>query len=406
MKKFMAFFMAVLLLSSCSTISKAPTVVTSLPVVSGIVAKGGIRSIGLQWNPVNDKRVEGYIVYRAGSINGPFEKIATIPDKLKTSYVDNGGFLKHLEDNTIYYYKVVVYSKNGIGPAGKIVSARTLPPPQSPTVIHATGGLARMVVLRWQPPADDTVVAYNIYRSLKKDGPFKKVGRVNGYVNTMFIDKNLKDGTTYYYSVVSVNYKGVEGDIEAVVSATTKFKPAPPSNLSATPTGAGQLTIYWWPSMTPDVVKYRIYRSPDNSSFGLVGEVPSSKLSYVDKGLDAGKIYYYYITSVDKDGLESKPSKVYAFKTKPLPEPPTGISVKQVGSKVVLSWSKGSPDTVKYEVFRRHFLILTQKIAITENTYYTDDDVSKNTTYYYYVKAVDKFGQESKPSPEVKIRVQ
>jgi len=76
-----------------------------------------------------------------------------------------------------------------------------------------------------------------------------------------------------------------------------------------------------------------------------------------------------------------------------------------VGKSVVLNWDKGSADTVKYEVFRRHFMIFTHKIAETTDTYYTDNTVSPNTTYYYYVKSVDKYGQESRPSPEVKIEV-
>ncbi|WP_022670422.1 fibronectin type III domain-containing protein [Hippea alviniae] len=407
MKRLFLLMVSVLLLTSCATLNRQPTVITDLPVVKGITAKSGIRSVGLSWQPVMDSRVKGYLIYRAPSETGPFERIAKIDGRLKTNYVDDGGFLKHLEDNTTYFYKIVVYSDKGIGPSSRIVAATTLPPPKSPTQIQATSGLPRMVAIRWQPPKDNTVVAYNIYRSTKKDGPYKKIGRVNGYVNTLYIDKGLKDGKTYYYSVASVNYKGVEGELLAIAKATTKFKPLPPSNLTATIAGAGKLKIFWWPSPTADVVKYRIYRSTTDNydTFSMVGEVPSKDLSFVDSGLKPGKKYYYYITSVDKDGLESKPSKIYGFMTKPLPLPPTGISVKQVGKSVVLNWDKGSNDTVKYEVFRRHFLIFTQKIAETTNTYYTDNTVSPNTTYYYYVKSVDKYGQESEPSPEVKIEV-
>jgi len=404
MKRIAILFVLLLLVSSCA-INKTTRVIPTLPQVQGLTAKGGIREVGLSWNAVLDPRVEGYIIYRAPKPDGPYKEIAKVSGRLTTKYVDTGGLFKHLQDNTEYFYKIAVYSAKGVGPASHFVVGKTLPPPLSPTHISATSGLPRMVVIRWQPPKDHTVVAYNIYRATNPKGPFKKIGRVNGYVNTIYIDKGLKDGTTYYYSVVSVNFKGVEGDILAVVKATTKYKPMPPRNLSARPTGAGQLTIYWFPSLTADVVKYRIYRGDTPNSMSMVGEVPSSQLQFTDKGLEPGKTYYYYVTAVDKDGLESKPSKTYAFKTKPLPKPPTGISVKQVGKAVILSWTKGSPDTVEYEVFRKHFLIFTKKIAITKNTYYTDTSVAPNTTYYYYVKSVDKFGQESPPSPEVKITV-
>ncbi len=404
MKKLALFLILALFISSC-TMNKIPPVIATLPTVTGIKAKGGIREVGLSWNAVLYPGVEGYVIYRAPQPTGPYKEIARVTGRMETTYVDTGGLLEHLQDNTEYFYKIAVYSSKGVGPSSHYVVGKTLPPPLSPTHITATSGLPRMVVIRWQPPKDHTVIAYDIYRAKKPKGPFKKIGRVNGYVNTIYIDKGLKDGTTYYYSVVSVNFKGVEGNILAVAKATTKFKPIPPRNLSAMPSGAGQLTIFWFPSMTADVVKYRIYRGDTPHSMAMVGEVPSSKLQFVDKGLAPGRTYYYYVTAVDKDGIESLPSKTYAFKTKPLPKPPTGISVRQVGNSVVISWNRGSPDTVEYEVFRRHFFIFTKKIAVTKKTYFTDDTVSPNTTYYYYVKAVDKFGQESQPSPEVKITV-
>ncbi len=405
MKKIFVFIVAVLFMSSCSALQTKQTVITSLPVVQNFKAEGGIRSVSLSWSPVSDSRVLGYIIYRAPSTNGPFKEVASVKDRFKTSYLDKGGFLKHLGDNMDYYYKIVTYSKNGIGPSSNIVVGHTAPPPKSPVHITAQSGLPRMVAIKWQPVADKSVIAYNIYRSLSPKGPFKQIGHVAGHLNTFYIDKNLKDGTTYYYSVTSVNYAGVEGDILAYAKATTKLRPMPPRNLSGQIAGAGKLLISWWPSLNADVVKYRIYRGTEPNSLSLVGEVSSAKLTYLDSGLEPGTTYYYKVNAVDKDGIESNSKDIKAIETKPLPLPPKGIRVQQLNNgSVLISWDKGSPDTVSYKVFRRYYLVIEKQIADTNNTYYTDSSISPNTTYYYWVKSVDKYGQVSKSSPVVSIK--
>ncbi len=405
MKRLSFLFILLFLLTSCSTLMPKKKIVSTLPVVSNLKAVGGIRSVRLTWSIVNDPRVKGYIIYRTTSKNGPFKKIATINDPFKSVYVDKGGLFSHLGDDMDYFYRVAVFSKNGIGPASPVVVGHTAPPPRSPTQIRARSGLPRMVTITWKPSADKSVVAYNIYRSLSPRGPFKKIGRVNGRLNTFFIDKGLKDGTTYYYSVTAINYAGVEGDILAYAKATTKPKPMAPRHLTARIAGAGKLLISWWPSLTPDVVKYRIYRGLDPKALSVVGEVSSAKLTYLDSGLKPGTTYYYQITAVDKDGIESRPSKIAAFKTKPLPKPPKGISAKQLeDGSVLISWDRGSPDTVEYKVYRRYYLIITKQIGTTKQTHFVDSTVKPNTTYYYWVRSVDQYGQESAPSPEVKIK--
>ncbi len=405
MKKILAFVFTILLLSACTALRTQKPVITSLPTVQNFRAEGGIRSVNLSWSPARDMRVLGYIIYRAPSNNGPFKQIATIKDAFKTSYLDNGGFLKHLGDNMDYFYKIATYSKNGIGPSSGIVVAHTAPPPKSPIHITAQSGLPRMVAVKWQPVADKSVIAYNIYRSLSAKGPFKQIGHVAGHVNTFYIDKNLKDGTTYYYSVTSVNYAGVEGDILSYAKATTKFKPFPPRNISGEIVGAGKLLISWWPSLNADVVKYKIYRGQTPDSLSFVGDVSSAKLTYLDKGLEPGTTYYYKVNSVDKDGIESNSKEVKAITTKPLPLPPKGIRLAELNNgSILITWDRGSPDSVSYKVFKRYYLIISKEIAQTNGTKYIDRDVSPNTTYYYWVKSVDKYGQVSKSSPVVSIK--
>ncbi len=407
MKKIFAIILVLFFVSSCETFQTQKTVLTTLPSVHGIKAKGGIRSVALSWDPVNDSKVDGYIIYRATHKDGEFEKLTVIKDRFKTFYLDKGGFLEHLGDDMDYFYKVVVYGKKGIGPSNSIVVGHTEPAPESPTYIEAQSGLPEMVTIKWKPVSNGSVIAYNVYRSLSEKGPFKKIGRVSGHFHDFYVDKGLKDGFTYYYSVTSVNYGGIEGDILSYAKATTKYKPYPARNITGRIEGAGELLISWWPSITSDVVKYKIYRGTSPLSLSMVGEVSSSELTYLDKGLDPGTTYYYKVNAVDKDGIESDSKDVVSFTTKSLPTAPTGINVKQTDDgSVLISWDKGSQDTVFYKVYRRHYLIIEKNIATTKDNQYIDRDISHNTTYYYWVKSIDKYGQESKSSPIVSIKTE
>ena len=407
MRKILALIVTLLVISSCSAFQTQKPVLTMLPAVNNITAQGGIRSVNLSWSAVNNANISGYYIYRAADKNGPFKKIATIKDKFKTSYVDNGGFLKHLGDDMDYFYKIVTYDKKGIGPSNTVVVGHTAPPPKSPVHITAQSNLPRMVAVKWKPVQDKSVIAYNIYRSLSAKGPFKKIGHISGHLNNFYVDKGLKDGATYYYSVTSVNYKGVEGDILSYAKAVTKMRPQPPRRISGQIAGAGKLLVSWWPSLNADVIKYKIYRGVDPLSLSLIGEVSSSKLTYLDSGLKPGVTYYYKVNAVDSDGIESDTKIIKSFETKPLPTAPNGIKVKQLNNgSVLISWDRGSEDTVSYEVFRRYYLVISKKIADTTTTQYIDSNVSRDTTYYYWVKSVDKYGQVSTSSPVVSIKVQ
>ena len=68
------------------------------------------------------------------------------------------------------------------------------------------------------------------------------------------------------------------------------------------------VTINWDPSKTP-VAGYSVYRQFQQS--GPIRLTPQivTKTQYVDGSVQAGRTYTYYVTSVDSNGLESKPSE-------------------------------------------------------------------------------------------------
>jgi hypothetical protein len=88
--------------------------------------------------------------------------------------------------------------------------------------------------------------------------------------------------------------------------------PPPPTGLKASLTGdGGPITLNW---AKPEYWRepfsgFRVYRSMDGDNYDLLRSVSPSTLSYVDKKVELGKVYYYAVETVDASGDLSGLSK-------------------------------------------------------------------------------------------------
>ena len=82
-----------------------------------------------------------------------------------------------------------------------------------------------------------------------------------------------------------------------------------------------------WVDNQPDIIQYRLYCSETSNSYPVVYiAIPPDVRSY-DITLETGKIYYFVMTAVDSDGLESAYSNEATKDLMP-PEAPTGLKVE------------------------------------------------------------------------------
>ncbi|MDL2280639.1 fibronectin type III domain-containing protein [Selenomonadales bacterium OttesenSCG-928-I06] len=167
--------------------------------------------INVTWSEVPD--VEGYLVYRSLSPDGPFELIATTTD---TEYLDEG-----LSPNTTYYYKVASFVDIFASPEAGPVDATTFPEtptiPKAPCKLKAKTLSDKEILVCWRPVINAD--GYNIYHSTSCDRMFAYVGTTT---DTKFIDTNLIPHKKYYYKVEAYinNYIGPQA---GPVCAKTKY---------------------------------------------------------------------------------------------------------------------------------------------------------------------------------------
>jgi len=217
--------------------------------------------------------------------------------------------------------------------------------------------------------------------------------------------------------------------------------PASPEGLEAVTLGGSKAALSWKPSVTSGLKEHRVYRAQSSelarADFSQVGATSSAR--FEDAGLEAGKVYFYRVTSVAEDGRESPQSQ--SARTQP------GVLLKPVvsvlgPSQAQVVWSRHpASDVTGYNLYRGLVKVRTVKkgtpgawqdndpdyaeplvvevLDITsmekrndrplEEADFTDAvDLTrtspeagdyKHAVYAYVVRAVNRLGVESGPSP-------
>ena len=124
----------------------------------------------------------------------------------------------------------------------------------------------------------------------------------------------------YYWRVRSKDSIGLSKWSNAWYFQTKLFKPSIDTLIAANK----KINIYWLKSDTQNIKEYRIYRSDNTLNPALVNRVTSIKgknsYSYLDSGLVNFKRYYYWISAVNNQFVESELSSIkdaFTFNIKP-----------------------------------------------------------------------------------------
>jgi|GEM_PF-215564 len=117
--------------------------------------------------------------------------------------------------------------------------AFTAPPGQLDGLI-ANEGIGR-VELRWNALESMDARGYVVKRSTTPGGPYEELSRGSGSTNPTYTDRNVENGTTYYYVVAAHNKKGDGPDSEEI--AATPVEEGETLPVGWTRTDIGELQI-------------------------------------------------------------------------------------------------------------------------------------------------------------------
>ena len=175
---------------------------------SAIQVKPDPKGLVISWNPsltlidgTPAVGLAGYTLERRME-KGPWQKLNTDPIT-ESKYIDS-----ELQENVTYAYRVKALRQiqgnlleSELSEEKEILFTRTAPPPPVQDLIAI--GNPSGVELRWQGIETETPSGYHIYKRMKGE---KTAVRITSKTvqETIYEDRQVKPGTTYWYSVSAV----------------------------------------------------------------------------------------------------------------------------------------------------------------------------------------------------------
>ncbi|OGY91298.1 MAG: hypothetical protein A3H70_03085 [Candidatus Komeilibacteria bacterium RIFCSPLOWO2_02_FULL_48_11] len=289
-----------------STLSAVAMVKPALPIPINIKAtdtKQG-REIRVSWNrPTMDIPLK-YTVYRSTTGGSSGGSIANNIDT--TEYFD-----KDVNNGTYYYYQVksVYNTYTASDPSGAVGATPTdATAPGKPTEVSARAGSDNKVSVSWRGPSGESNLRYRVCRSSSPSG----VGpQITETTNTSFTDTVWPWAGTYFYRIIALDMTGnesVASDAARVEIAAPTVTPKQQYKVSELEAGGtlnrGEIQLRWKLPNSSDIAYSRVYRHLDSADTAAMIADKVYVNSFLDKGAEGGKRYYYFIHLVDKSGYE------------------------------------------------------------------------------------------------------
>lgn len=402
----------ILILSGCVSKPKPASLEnlvtdSSLPkiILTQHGVKTGMKSVALEWKLINDKRVKGIYLYKVAlDVNNTNEDeyLDTIQNRFSTHYIDTG-----LKAGSRYKYYFKTYSKTSEGLKSESFIVTTQPVLNAVTWIHAARDMPKSAKIIWRPHTNKLVYAYQIERRTLDEKEWSIIATLEGRLRAEFIDIELKNKHTYLYRIRVLTYNKLVSTPSREVTVITKALPKEVTGIKATDDKPKEIVVTWDKTNISDFLKYNVYRSSKiDGGYKLIAEI--SKNSFTDKIEEDGVNYFYRISTIDKDMLESK-YIVNSAKGVTLvkPKTPTMVEAKIVENNIIIKWSKADDRTVSYVVTKRSkkgmFDEVFEEFDGIMNTSFHDAKIEPATKYFYKVYSVDKNQIRSTESIEIEL---
>ncbi|MDQ7043363.1 MAG: hypothetical protein Q9M34_07495 [Sulfurimonas sp.] len=409
--------LSLLILSGCGSRPKpvdreSAVLDQTLPLVAltkrGVIV--GTKSVAFEWNSITNPKVKGIYVYKKSpNVEGASVKeesklkyYTTINNRFSTHYVDT-----NVKADTRYVYAFKTFTENAEGPISKKIVVNTLPVIESVSWIHSITGMPRVAKIIWRPHTNQKVKAYIIERKTLQDEKWEELDTIEGRLNAEYIDEELKDNFVYMYRLRAITYDGIVSTPSVIVKVVTKALPKPITNLNATKNLPNKIKLTWDESVQKDFALYYLYRSENiDGGYELIAKLHNNV--FIDKIKEHGKSYFYRVSAVDKDGLESlnEQTTILGMTLTP-PLAPAIVEAKRVGASIEIYWSKSDPRSVSFTVLKTTkkgwFDERTKEFRGIKANKFIDTSIEAGSTYSYVVYSVDKNGIKSDKSAMVKI---
>ena len=398
---------SLLIFSGCEknlkTPSSKPKIDINLPAVDNTTVRNipDYQSIALEWKSVTDSNVFGYNIYRSNMQKDgqSLNRVAEIKNKYQTHFLDKG-----LHENSKYKYSISTRGAEGVeSKATTPLMVTTLPRLEAISLVDTISGLPRQIKVLWRPHPNPRVAKYIVEKTTPVQAEWDEVKENEGRYDIEFIDEGLGDNEIYKYRVTAVTFDNIKSIPSQIVTGSTKPLPKNITKLRATQELPREIKLTWEKSVTQDVVSYNFYKSNSvDGSFSKIASAPVAHNTFSEHIQEDGKIYFYKISTVDKDGLESDIRNFRPVMGSTLSKPAVPqLTLSQIReNKSILNWIAGDDRAVSYNIFK----VTKQGWSNTDEKMipgvtglrFEDPDIVRGVEYEYAIQAVDEHGLVSK----------
>ena len=402
---------SLLVLSGCGATPKPKEEVvtdSTLPMVT--LTKNGtvvdMKAIAFEWKSIKDPRVKGIYIYKKNpdtkETKSELEYYKTIESRFTTHYVDID-----VVPDTKYSYAFKTFAKDSEGVQSRVIVLNSLPVLESVSWIHSITDMPRSAKIIWRPHTNQKVKSYIVERKTLEDDSWERLAVIEGRLNAEYIDLNLNDNFVYNYRVRVETFDDILSSPSQIVKVITKALPTGISKITTTKNLPKKININWEKSTAKDFGLYYVYRSESvDGSYDLVATLHNNR--FEDKIGEDGKSYFYRVSVVDKDGLESKHEKLsIQGMTLQKPETPDVVKVNEVNGNIEITWSSNDSRINTFTVTKTHKKSwidqVTEDFEGIKGNKFVDREVLADSEYTYIIHGIDKYGIKSEPSIEMKI---
>jgi endoglucanase len=349
-----------------------------------------------------------YVTWTASTTAGATYTVYNGAVQLASGLTGTSYQVTGLSASTSYTFTVTASENGQTSAASNAATAKTqaAPAPSAPSNLTATAVSSSQINLAWtaSPTAG---VTYSIFSGTTQIA--------SGVSATSYSATGLSASTSYSFTVTAVagatsaaaGSSPASNPASATTQAATVTAPAAPFGLTASPTSASQINLYWQPSTTANVT-YTVY---SGTAAGVTGTVVASGLSATTlavTGLLDDTTYFFSVKAV-VSGVASAASNQASATTQTLPSTtPTGLTATAVSAtQINLTWNAVPNTGVTYAVFYGTSTG-SENTALASGitgTAYQATGLTPGTTYYFIVRSISP-GGTSAPSTQASATTQ
>jgi fibronectin type 3 domain-containing protein len=382
-------------------------------VITGVETFIEENEIIVSWPVSPELDLEGYFVYRSRTIDDGYVRLNEVPLPVLETVFRDGD----VQEGAQYFYKVSAIDRNGNESALSSAAMRRVPdrtPPSAPETLSAEfleNGEVELVWTMSDIPSDFS--RYIILRKVPGDEAYTQIGG-DAFRNTRISDPGpasigFQEGQFYRYAVMATDSsRNVSDTTFTLIQIPDLTPPDPPAVIYVEGRGVELVNVSWDESPSGDVISYRLYRAEQEGSFEPLIEQQRRVRRFRDETVQPGLQYRYAVSAVDSSGNvgEMKISEPFHVRSYDPPRRVRNVQVLTVDRQILVTWEPVVSDFLTgYRVYRS--VIANGVFEPVFEGSIEDTEWSGELTeqrFWYRVKAIDTFGNESRPSEPVRAR--